>query len=64
MCDENNLKYNIDSSNKKNKYSRNKIRNKIIPEIEKINPNFLKSINSLSEIINDNNNKKKLSLEI
>ena len=59
LCDENNLKYNIDSSNKKNKYSRNKIRNKIIPEIEKINPNFLKSINSLSEIINDKNNKKK-----
>ena len=43
LCDENNLKYNIDSSNKKNKYSRNKIRNKIIPEIEKINPNFLKN---------------------
>ena len=60
LCDENNLKYNIDSSNKKNKYSRNKIRNKIIPEIEKINPNFLKSINSLSEIVNDNNNKKKI----
>ena len=60
LCDENNLKYNIDSSNKKNKYSRNKIRNKIIPEIEKINPNFLKSINSLSEIINDKNNKKKI----
>ena len=47
LCDENNLKYNIDSSNKKNKYSRNKIRNKIIPEIEKINPNFFK-INKFS----------------
>jgi len=60
MCDENNLIYNIDSSNKKNKYSRNKIRNKIIPEIEKINPNFLKSIKSLSEIVTDKNNKKKI----
>ncbi|MBL06366.1 MAG: tRNA lysidine(34) synthetase TilS [Chloroflexi bacterium] len=60
ICDKKNLKYNIDSSNNKNKYSRNKLRNKIIPEIEKINPNFLKSINSLSEIMNDKNNKKKI----
>ena len=60
LCDENNLKYNIDSSNKKNKYSRNIIRNKIIPEIEKINPNFLKSVNSLSDIVNESKNKKKI----
>lgn len=34
---ENNLKYREDSSNKKNKYARNKIRNLIIPMLETIN---------------------------
>ena len=34
---ENNLKYREDSSNKKNKYARNKIRNLIIPLLETIN---------------------------
>ncbi len=33
-----------DSTNKENEFTRNKIRNIIIPELEKINPNFSKTI--------------------
>lgn len=33
-----------DSSNKKSYYSRNRIRNNVFPEFEKINPSFLKTI--------------------
>lgn len=36
--------YRDDSSNDKNYYSRNRIRNNVFPEIEKINPSFLKTI--------------------
>ena len=39
----NNLKWREDSSNKSNSYLRNKIRNKIIPELEKLDGNFLKN---------------------
>lgn len=47
-------KYFIDQSNFDTKFSRNRIRNVIIPEIEKINPGFkqtfLKNIQALSEL--------------
>ncbi|MCP3658981.1 MAG: tRNA lysidine(34) synthetase TilS [Bacteroidetes bacterium] len=36
----NNLEWREDSSNKKNDYNRNKIRNVIVPEFKKINPNL------------------------
>ena len=39
----NNLKWRQDSSNKNNSYLRNKIRNSIIPELEKLEGNFLKN---------------------
>ena len=39
----NNLKWREDSSNKNNSYLRNKIRNSIIPELEKLEGNFLKN---------------------
>ena len=39
-CTKNSLEFCVDSSNKKNIYNRNLLRNKIIPEIEKINPQF------------------------
>jgi len=38
------IKYREDSSNAEIKYTRNRIRHKIIPEIQKVNPNFLESL--------------------
>lgn len=39
-CAKNKIAYRIDKSNKGTEFTRNRIRNIIIPEIEKINPNF------------------------
>jgi len=48
-CKENNLNPRYDKSNDDNNYTRNKIRNIIIPYIEKeFNPNILKTLNRLS----------------
>lgn len=44
----NNIPHHKDSSNNNNAYTRNKIRNIIIPEIKKINPQFNNAINNLS----------------
>ena len=52
-CTKNNLEFCVDSSNKKNIYNRNLLRNKIIPEIEKINPKFVDAINNLSKNVNN-----------
>ena len=52
-CTKNNLEFCVDSSNKKNIYNRNLLRNKIIPEIEKINPKFIEAINNLSKNVNN-----------
>lgn len=49
-CQEHNLTPNSDSSNSNTKYKRNYIRAKILPELKNINPTFLNSVNSLSEI--------------
>ena len=49
-CKVNNLTPNVDSSNANDNYSRNFIRNKILPMFTKINPKFEKSIFSLSEL--------------
>ena len=49
-CSENGLTPNIDSSNSDIKYKRNFIRNKVIPLLQKINPNVSDALNSLSEI--------------
>ena len=43
----NNLKYLDDPSNKENKYTRNRIRNNIIPELLKVNPGLYKSMSKL-----------------
>jgi tRNA(Ile)-lysidine synthase len=40
FVDKNNLKWREDSTNKENDFTRNKIRNQIFPELEKMNKNF------------------------
>lgn len=40
------IPYKKDKTNSNTKYSRNHIRHKIIPELEKINPNFLKTLSN------------------
>jgi len=49
----NDIKYLQDPSNHTNKYTRNKIRNKIIPEIEAVSPAFKKTILRFSRNISE-----------
>lgn len=49
----NGINYHIDKTNNETDYTRNKIRLDIIPQIEKINPNFKKSLVNLSHIAAD-----------
>ena len=51
--DDNSIRYHIDKTNNETDYTRNKIRLEIIPQIEKINPNFKKSLVNLSHIAAD-----------
>lgn len=46
---DNNIAYNIDSSNLENDYLRNKVRNILIPVISDIFPGFTKSLNKLED---------------
>lgn len=48
-CNKNNIPYRIDSTNANNEYSRNQIRNEIIPQFEKLNSSFE---NNVSRFIN------------
>ena len=48
-CKENSLTPNNDSSNLNTKYKRNLIRHNILPELSKINPQVVETINSLSQ---------------
>ncbi len=55
-CINNNLSPKIDKSNNENIYTRNKVRNVVIPYIKKeFNPNILKTINRLSEVATEEN---------
>ena len=47
--DDKQIKYAIDKTNLENDYTRNNIRNRIIPLLEEINPNFLNGIYRMSE---------------
>lgn len=56
-CKENNLQPRIDKTNMENIYTRNKVRNVLIPHIEKeFNPNIIEAINRLSQIATQENN--------
>ena len=51
-CIENNLDPKYDESNKENIYTRNKVRNELIPFIEKeFNPNIITSLNRMSQLV-------------
>ena len=53
-CEENKLEPRIDKTNFENEYTRNKIRNIVIPYIKKeFNPNIIETINRLSEVITE-----------
>ena len=55
-CEENNLNPRIDKTNFENIYTRNKIRNMLIPYIrEHFNPNIIESINRLSDLSKQEN---------
>lgn len=55
-CRENKLEPKIDISNFDNTYTRNKIRNVVIPYVKKeFNPNFIETITRLSEVITEEN---------
>lgn len=55
-CEKNNLEPRIDSSNMENIYTRNKIRNLLIPYIQKeFNPNIIETIDRLSSISKEEN---------
>ncbi len=56
-CKENNLNPRIDKTNLENNYTRNKIRNMLIPYIkDNFNPNIIEAINRLSELSKQENN--------
>lgn len=50
---ENGISYREDSSNLEEKYLRNKIRHKIIPQLEELNPEFRKTISSEISILRE-----------
>ena len=51
-CEQNNLKPRYDKTNQENIYTRNKVRNLLIPYIEKeFNPNIVETLNRLSTIV-------------
>ena len=55
-CEEQNLEPRIDESNQDNTYTRNKIRNIVIPYInQEFNPNFIETMTRLSELITEEN---------
>lgn len=52
-CNKNDLKFRTDSTNLENEYRRNYVRNVIIPEFSKVNPNIVKSIERTSQILRE-----------
>ncbi len=63
-CDKYDLRPRIDSTNKENIYTRNIIRNEIIPKLKDINPNIIEALSRTSKIIKlDNDFIKEYSKE-
>ena len=63
-CEENKLDPKYDKSNNDNTYTRNKIRNELIPYLKKeFNPNIIETLDRLSELINDEQNYIKTVIE-
>lgn len=55
-CDQNKLEPKQDKSNNENIYTRNKVRNILLPLIEKeFNPNIVSSLNRMSQIVKEEN---------
>ncbi len=54
-CDKYDLKPRIDSTNKENIYTRNIIRNEIIPKLKELNPNIAETLSRTSKIIKTEN---------
>ncbi len=55
-CDKRKLNPKIDKSNLENIYTRNKIRNELIPYLQKeFNPNIIEGINRLSDLVKEEN---------
>ncbi len=53
-CEEKKLNPRIDTTNSENKYTRNKIRNVVIPYIKnEFNPNIINTLNRLSELVKE-----------
>lgn len=64
-CQEQKLQPKYDKSNNNNTYTRNKIRNELIPYLKKeFNPNIIETIDRLSELITDEENyMEKMTIE-
>ena len=56
FAEENNVEFREDKSNQKTDYLRNKVRHNVVPELEKINENFLKNFSKSMEILNQTKN--------
>jgi len=56
LVDKQKLKFNEDLTNRDEKIKRNLMRKKIIPQIKKINENFIETLNNVSTIYRDENN--------
>lgn len=53
-CEKNNLQPRVDKTNFENEYTRNKIRNAVIPYIkQEFNPNIINTLNRLSELVKE-----------
>ena len=55
ICEENNLEYALDATNENTKYTRNKIRHKVIPILKEINPKILTKVNQTAKICDSAN---------
>lgn len=52
-CAENNLEYVTDATNAEIEYSRNRIRNNVLPELKRINENVISNISRASELLRE-----------